>query len=99
MCGAILDIQTAVVMQDEIEGPGEKFSTLLQDEDVQRLLMRRMIELGIKQTDSFLSANRGPNGPCTERAEMLLRYSFLSPVLDMDYAQMRTGTDFYLRTL
>jgi len=35
-------------MQDEIEGPDEKFSTLLQDEDVQRLLKRRMIELGIK---------------------------------------------------
>jgi hypothetical protein len=27
----------------------EKFSTLLQDEDVQRLLKRRMVELGINR--------------------------------------------------
>ena len=47
-CGAILDVQTAVAMQDEIEGLDEKFSTLLQDEDVQKLLMRKMVELGIK---------------------------------------------------
>lgn len=45
--GAILDVQTAVVMQYEIEGPDEKISTLLQNEDVQRLLKRRMIEVGI----------------------------------------------------
>lgn len=47
-CGAILDMQTAVAMQDEIEGLDEKFSTLLQDEEVQKLLMRKMIELGMK---------------------------------------------------
>ncbi len=47
-CGAILDVQTAVAMQDEIEGLDEKFSALLQDEDVQKLLMRKMVELGIK---------------------------------------------------
>ncbi|MCK4456477.1 MAG: tyrosine-type recombinase/integrase [Thermoplasmata archaeon] len=47
-CGAILDVQTAVAMQDEIEGLDDKFSTLLQDEDVQKLLMRKMVELGIK---------------------------------------------------
>ena len=47
-CGAILVVQTAVIMQDEVERPDEKFSTLLQDEDVQRLLMRKVIELGIK---------------------------------------------------
>ncbi|MCJ2563219.1 MAG: tyrosine-type recombinase/integrase [Candidatus Thermoplasmatota archaeon] len=47
-CGAILDVQTAMAMQDEIEGLDEKFSTLLQDEDVQKLLMRKMVELGIK---------------------------------------------------
>jgi integrase len=47
-CGAILDVQTAVAMQDEIEGLDNKFSSLLQDEDVQKLLMRKMVELGIK---------------------------------------------------
>jgi integrase len=47
-CGAILDVQTAVAMQDEIEGLDERFSALLQDEDVQKLLMRKMVELGIK---------------------------------------------------
>ncbi len=34
-----------MAVQDEIEGLDEKFSTSLQDEDVQRLLMRKMIEL------------------------------------------------------
>ncbi|MHA2266013.1 MAG: tyrosine-type recombinase/integrase, partial [Candidatus Thorarchaeota archaeon] len=47
-CGAILDVQTAVAMQDEMKSLDEKFSTLLKDEDVQKLLMKRMIELGIK---------------------------------------------------
>jgi len=47
-CGAILDVQTTVAVQDPIEGLDEKFSTSLQDEDGQRLLMRKMIELGIK---------------------------------------------------
>ncbi|MCK4456267.1 MAG: hypothetical protein KAW39_00850 [Thermoplasmata archaeon] len=46
--GAILDMQTAGAMQDEIEGLDEKLSTLLHDEDVQRLLKRRMIERGIR---------------------------------------------------
>ncbi len=47
-CGAILDIQTAVRIQNEIESLDRKFSTLLQDEDVQKLLMKKMIEHGIK---------------------------------------------------
>jgi integrase len=47
-CGAILDVQTAVAMQDEIGNLDERFSALLQDEDVQKLLMRKMVELGIK---------------------------------------------------
>ncbi|MEE9489913.1 MAG: hypothetical protein V3V91_05675 [Thermoplasmata archaeon] len=46
--GAILDVQTAGAMQDEIEDLDEEFSTLLRDEDVQRLLMRRMTELRIR---------------------------------------------------
>lgn len=41
-------MQTAVALQDEIEGLDEKLSALLQDEDVQKLLMKKMIELGIK---------------------------------------------------
>jgi site-specific recombinase XerD len=47
-CGAILDVRTAVAMQDEIESLDGKFSTLLQDDEVQKLLMKKMIELGIK---------------------------------------------------
>jgi site-specific recombinase XerD len=47
-CGAILDVQTAVAMQDEIESLDGKFSTLLQDDEVQKLLMKKMIELGIR---------------------------------------------------
>ena len=91
LCGAILDVQTAVAIQNETEGLDKKFSTLLQDEVVQRLLMRKMIELGIKQADSLFSANRGPNGPCTERAEMLPRYSFLLPRLDMGHTNHLRG--------
>ncbi len=47
-CGAILDVQTAVAVQDEMESLDGKLSTILQDEDVQRLLVKKMIELGIK---------------------------------------------------
>jgi hypothetical protein len=47
-CGAILDVQTAVAMQDEIESLDGKFSALLEDEEVQKLLMKKMIELGIE---------------------------------------------------
>jgi len=47
-CGAILDIQTAAALQDEMESVDGKLSTILQDEDVQRLLVKKMIELGIK---------------------------------------------------
>ena len=36
-------------MQDKIESLDEKSSTLLQEEEVQKLLMRKMIELGIEQ--------------------------------------------------
>ena len=38
-------------MQDKIESLDEKSSTLLQEEEIQKLLMRRMIELGIEQVD------------------------------------------------
>jgi integrase/recombinase XerD len=47
-CGAILDVQTAVAMQDEIKNLDEKFSILLQDGDVQKLLIKKMIEHGVK---------------------------------------------------
>lgn len=43
-----LDAQTAVAIQNDIEDLDERFSTLLQDEDVQKLLMRKIVELGIK---------------------------------------------------
>ncbi len=41
-------MQTAVAMQDEVESLDRKFSTILQDEEVQKLLMKKMIELGIE---------------------------------------------------
>lgn len=47
-CGSVLDLQTAVTVQDEIKDIDEKFSKLLQDEEIQKLLVKRMIELGIK---------------------------------------------------
>ncbi|MCK4444440.1 MAG: tyrosine-type recombinase/integrase, partial [Thermoplasmata archaeon] len=47
-CGAVLDIRTAVALQDEMRTLDEKFSTLLQDEDVQKLLLRKMTELEIR---------------------------------------------------
>lgn len=46
-CGGILDIQTAVTMQEEIKKMDEKFSKLLQDEETQKFLIKKMIELGI----------------------------------------------------
>ena len=47
-CGSVLDLETAVALQDEIKSVDEKLSTLLQDEEVQKLLVKRMIELGIR---------------------------------------------------
>ncbi len=47
-CGGILDIQTAVSMQEEIKRRDEKFSKLLQDEETQKYLVKKMMELGIK---------------------------------------------------
>ncbi|MFQ6060723.1 MAG: hypothetical protein ACE5KV_05440 [Thermoplasmata archaeon] len=47
-CGAILDVQTVVAMQDEIGSLDERFSTLLRDEEVQKLLIRKMLQLGMK---------------------------------------------------
>lgn len=47
-CGSVLDLQTAVTIQDEIKGIDEKFSRLLQDEEIQKVLVKKMIELGIK---------------------------------------------------
>ena len=47
-CGGVLDIQTAVTMQEEIKEMDEKFSKLLQDEETQRFLIKKMVELGIK---------------------------------------------------
>lgn len=47
-CGAVLDVQTAVAMQEEIKDLDEKFSRLLQDEEVQKLLKEKIVELGIK---------------------------------------------------
>ncbi len=47
-CGGALDLQTAVTMQEEIKETDDKFSKLLQDEETQKFLIRKMIELGIK---------------------------------------------------
>lgn len=47
-CGGALDLQTAVTMQEEIKETDDKFSKLLQDEETQKFLIRKMIELGMK---------------------------------------------------
>jgi integrase len=47
-CGSVLDLDTAITMQDTMKEMDEKFSRLLQDEEIQKLLIRRMIELDIK---------------------------------------------------
>jgi len=46
-CGAVLDISTAVTMQDKVKELDEKFSRLLRDDKVQEFLVRRLVELGI----------------------------------------------------
>jgi integrase len=47
-CGAVLDIETAVTMQDEIKKLDEIFAELLQDPEVQSVLLKRMRELAVK---------------------------------------------------
>jgi integrase len=47
-CGAVLDIDTAIKMQDEMKKIDDQFATLLQDKEVQQLLIRKMVEMGIK---------------------------------------------------
>jgi hypothetical protein len=47
-CGSVLDLDTAITMQDTMKDMDEKFSRLLQDEKTQKILIRRMIELDIK---------------------------------------------------
>lgn len=47
-CGAVLDMRTAVVLQDEMRDLDGKFAALLQDKEVQKLLVKRMAELGIE---------------------------------------------------
>jgi len=46
-CGAVLDIGTAVTMQDKVRELDEKFSRLLSDRSVQEFLVRKLGELGI----------------------------------------------------
>jgi len=46
-CGAVLDIGTAVTMQERVKELDEKFSRLLSDRSVQEFLVRRLGELGI----------------------------------------------------
>jgi integrase len=47
-CGSVLDFETAVTMQEEAKDTDEKLSRLLNDEDVQKLLVKKMIDLKIK---------------------------------------------------
>jgi integrase len=48
-CGAVLDIDTAIQMQDEIKKIDDKFSKLLEDEEVKELLMKKIIEMESKK--------------------------------------------------
>ncbi|MEW5760187.1 MAG: site-specific integrase [Candidatus Thermoplasmatota archaeon] len=47
-CGSVLDLDTAMKMQDEIKDMDEKFSRLLQDKEIQELLLKKIVKLGIK---------------------------------------------------
>ncbi len=41
-------VQTAVALHDQINGLDERFSILLKDKDIQMLVVKRVIELGIE---------------------------------------------------
>jgi len=47
-CGAVLDVETALTLQDEMKKMDEKFSKLLQNRDVQKFLIKKMLQLGIE---------------------------------------------------
>jgi site-specific recombinase XerD len=47
-CGAVLDLETAMVMQEEAKDMDDKFAQLLQDEETQKFLIKKMVELDIK---------------------------------------------------
>ena len=46
-CGAVLDVSTAVAVQDRVRDLDEKFSQLLRDKKVQEFLVKRLVDLGI----------------------------------------------------
>ena len=46
-CGAVLDVSTAVAVQDRMQDLDEKFSELLRDKKVQEFLVKRLVDLGI----------------------------------------------------
>lgn len=48
-CGAVLDVQTAVAMQNEIEKVDEQLAKLLEDDKVQAFLVARMKEMGFSK--------------------------------------------------
>jgi ribosomal protein L40E len=45
-CGGILDIEAAMEIEERMKEADSKLSTLLDDEDVQELLMKKMKQLG-----------------------------------------------------
>jgi len=47
-CGSVLNLETAMNMQEDVKELDDKLSKLLKDDEVQKLLVKRMIELGIK---------------------------------------------------
>lgn len=44
-CGAVLDIETAVEMEDEMKGTDDKLVQLLEDEDVRNLLIQKIKQM------------------------------------------------------
>ncbi len=46
-CGAVLDVETALTMQEKVKDLDEKFSKLLSDHSVQEFLIKKLGELGI----------------------------------------------------
>lgn len=46
-CGAVLDVDTAIELQDKMKELDDKFARVLQDKEVQQVIIKKIRELGI----------------------------------------------------
>lgn len=53
-CGAVLDLETAIAMEDKMKGLDEKLSSLLDDKDVKSLLKKKLKQKIMKVSDRSL---------------------------------------------